>query len=136
MCVHHIVAQGVSVRISLHPHAIHDVTCLSVRLLSLRVCRRLPLLFHTLPVLCPALHLQCRHRRGLKPQHSRRMRSIALWRYTTLSQQAADAVSSCTQVKMKGRPRIVETSKGRMSRYLDTSTVPLERNLYGHPLAR
>ena len=31
------LAQGVSVRISLHPHAIHDVTCLSVRLLSLRV---------------------------------------------------------------------------------------------------
>ena len=26
------------VRISLHPHAIHDVICLSVRLLSLRVC--------------------------------------------------------------------------------------------------
>ena len=25
-------------RISLHPHAIHDVVCLSVRLLSLRVC--------------------------------------------------------------------------------------------------
>ena len=38
-CDHsHIVAQGVSVRISLHPHAIHDVMCLSVRLLSLRVC--------------------------------------------------------------------------------------------------
>ena len=30
MCLHHIVAQGVSVRISLHPHAIHDVMCLSV----------------------------------------------------------------------------------------------------------
>ena len=26
----------------------------------------LPLLFYTLPVLCPALHLQCCHRRGLK----------------------------------------------------------------------
>ena len=43
-CHHtHIVAQGVSVRISLHPHAIHDVICFSVRLLSLRVC--LSLLF-------------------------------------------------------------------------------------------
>ena len=31
-------AQGVSGAQSLHPHAIHDVTCLSVRLLSLRVC--------------------------------------------------------------------------------------------------
>ena len=72
LCTHHIVAQGVSVRISLHPHAIHDVTCLSVRLLSLRVClfpvslSLLPCLFHSLPVLCPAHHLQCRHRRGLK----------------------------------------------------------------------
>ena len=27
----------------------------------------LPLLFLILPVLCPALHPQCRHRRGLKP---------------------------------------------------------------------
>ena len=35
---------------------------------------------------CPAHHLQCRHRRGLKPLHSRRMRSIASWRYTILSQ--------------------------------------------------
>ena len=72
MCLHHILAQGVSVRVSLHSHAIHDVTCLSVRLLSLRVCLfpvslpLLPFLFHSLPVLCPAHHLQCRHRRGLK----------------------------------------------------------------------
>ena len=80
------------VRISLPPRAIHDVTCLSVRLLSLRVCPSLvslpplPFLFHSLPVLCPAHHLQCRHRRGLKPLHSRTMRSIAPWRYTILSQ--------------------------------------------------
>ena len=85
-CDHtHIVAQGVSVRISLHPHAIHDVNmferafCLSLVSLPL-----LPCLFHCLPVLCPAHHLQCRHRRGLKPLHSRRMRSIAPWRCTTL----------------------------------------------------
>ena len=80
------------VRISLHPHAIHDVTCLSVRLLSLRVCLfpvSLPLppcLFHCLLVLYPAHNLQCRHRRGLKPLHSRTMRSIAQWRYTIISQ--------------------------------------------------
>ena len=37
----------------------------------------LVLLFHTLPVLCPALHLQCRQRRGVKPLHSRRKRSTA-----------------------------------------------------------
>ena len=56
--------------------------------------------------------------------------------------QAADAVSACTQVKME--------DAHRMSRHLDSSTttqmakilvqygrpvVPLERNLYGHPLA-
>ena len=27
MCSHHIVAQGVSVRVSFHPHAIRDVMC-------------------------------------------------------------------------------------------------------------
>ena len=91
-CDHtHMLAQGVSVRISPHPHAVHDVTCLSVCLLSLRVCLFLvslpPIfLFHCLLVLCPAHHLECRHRRGLKPLHSRRMRSIAQLRYTILSQ--------------------------------------------------
>ena len=75
------LAQGVSVRISPHPHAIHDVTCLSVRLLSLGVCLflvslpLLPFLFHSLPVLCPAHHLQCRHR-GLKKLHSGTVRSV------------------------------------------------------------
>ena len=60
--------QRVCVRASFHLHVIHDV-CLSVRCLSLRVCpspislRRSPLLFFTLPVLCPALHLQCQQRR-------------------------------------------------------------------------
>ena len=46
----HIVAQGVSVRISLHPHAIHDVICLSVRLLSLRGSLSSFSLFSTLPL--------------------------------------------------------------------------------------
>ena len=54
----------------------------SVLLLFLSVF--LPLLFRTLPVLFPALHLQCRHRRGLKPLHSRRMRNVAPWRYIIL----------------------------------------------------
>ena len=71
-----IVAQGVFGAHSFHPHAIHDVTCLSVRcwssfcFLSLYLSL-LPLLFHCLPVLCPAQLPQCRHRRGLKPLHSR-----------------------------------------------------------------
>ena len=77
-------------RVSFHPHAIHDVMCLSVRwsfLVSLSAVslHLLPLFFFILPVLCPALHPQCRHRRGLKPLHSRRMKSIAPWRYTILS---------------------------------------------------
>ena len=78
-------------RITFHPHAIHDVTCLRVRLLSLRVCLclvSLPLLFcffHCLCVLCPAHNLQCRHRRELKPLHSRAIRSIAPWGFTIFS---------------------------------------------------
>ena len=81
---------SVCVRASFHLHVIHDV-CLIVRWLFLRYVllrvsfRCLPLLFHTLPVLCLALHFQCRHRRGLKPLHFRRMRSIVPWRYTILS---------------------------------------------------
>ena len=48
---------------------------------------RLYFLSHCLPVLCPAHQLPCRrNRRGLKPLHSRTMRSIAPWRYTILSQ--------------------------------------------------
>ena len=62
-------------------------SCLSLSLVSLLLQ---PLLFHILPVLCPALHLQCRHRRGLKPLHSRRMRSIDPWRYTILSHHHQD----------------------------------------------
>ena len=92
-CDHtHILAQCVSGAQSLHLHAIHDVTCLSVRLLSLRVCLfpvSLPLppcLFHCLLVLYPAHNLQCRHRRGLKPLHTRTMRSAAPWRFSILSQ--------------------------------------------------
>ena len=65
--------------------------------------------------------------------------------------QAADAVSAYTQVKMEGRrSQIIENSQIGVSRHLDSSTttqmakirssmedpvVPLERNLYGHPLA-
>ena len=94
-------------RISLHPHAIHDVTCLSVHLLSLRVCClfvfvSLLFLFHWLPVLCPAHHLQCRHRRGLKPP----------WRYTILSQEEhlKDARRGCDNLRpdeFRSDPRCV-----------------------------
>ena len=93
-------AQSVSVHVSFHLHVIHDVLRLSVRwsfLVSLSPVSLLlqPLLFHTLPVVCPALH-PCRHRRGLKPLHSRRMRSIAPWRKTILSQVMSPSSSSET----------------------------------------
>ena len=95
MCLHHILAQGVLVRVSFRPHAIHDVTCLSVRwsfLLSLSHISLLllPLLFLILPVLCPALHPQG----VIKPLHSRRMRSLAPWRYTILSQVMSPSSST------------------------------------------
>ena len=96
--------QCVCVRASFHLHVIHDV-CLSVRCLSLPVCaspvslRRLPLLFHTLPLLCPALHLQCRQRRGIKPLRICTMRSTAPWRKTILSQvmSPTSSTTSTTQ---------------------------------------
>ena len=64
--------------------------------------------------------------------------------------QAADAVSAYTQSQNGGRSKVAENSKVRVSRYMDTSSttpvapnlvkhrrpvVPLERYLYGHPLA-
>ena len=65
--------------------------------------------------------------------------------------QAADAVSAYTQVKMEDVPKVLKISQIGMSRHLDSSTTthkwpkswssmedpvfPLERNLYGHPLA-
>ena len=65
--------------------------------------------------------------------------------------QATDAVSAYTHVKMEDVPRLLENSRVRMSRYSDTFSsttqvgkilvkhrrpvVPLDRNLYGHPLA-
>ena len=64
--------------------------------------------------------------------------------------QAADAVLAYTPVKKRKCSQIIENSKIGVSRHLDSSTatqmakilvqygrpvVPLERNLYGHPLA-
>ena len=64
--------------------------------------------------------------------------------------QAADAVSAYTQVKMKDAPKLLKIPKSecpdiwsRLPRYtwpkswssIEDPVVPLERNLYGHPLA-
>ena len=64
--------------------------------------------------------------------------------------QAADAVSAYTQVKMKDAPKLLKIQKSecpdiwiRLPRHkwpkswssMEDPVVPLERNLYGHPLA-
>ena len=53
--------------------------------------------------------------------------------------QAADAVSAYSQVKMEDAHKLLKKSQIGVSRHVDSSTedpvVPLERNLYGHPLA-
>ena len=65
--------------------------------------------------------------------------------------QAADAVSAYTQVKMEDAPKLLKIPKSecpdiwiRPPRHkwpkswsrMEDPAVPLERNLYGHPLAR
>ena len=64
--------------------------------------------------------------------------------------QAADAVSACTQVKMEDAPKLLNIPESecpdvwiRLPRHkwpkswssMEDPVVPLERNLYGHPLA-
>ena len=64
--------------------------------------------------------------------------------------QAADAVSAFTHVKMEDAPKLLKIPKSecpdiwiRLPRYkwpkswssMEDPVVPLERNLYGHPLA-
>ena len=88
---------------------------------------------------------------------SRVVSSDIISRLTGCAGQAADAISAYTdaisaytQVKTEDAPSLLENSKIGMSRHLDLSTttqwpkswssmedpvVPLDRNLYGHPLA-
>ena len=84
------MAQGVAARVSwkhVHPRV---ATCLSVCFLSLfwplpLSCVSLPLV-HSLHLLHPGHHPPCGgNRRAPNPLRTRRMRSIAPWRYTTLS---------------------------------------------------
>ena len=66
------------------------------------------------------------------------------------ARQPADAVSACTQVKMKDAPKLLKLTTSeclgigiRLPRHkwpkswsnIENPVVPLERNLYGHPLA-
>ena len=133
--------QRVCVRASFHLHVIHDV-CLSVRCLSLCVCpspvslRCLPLLFHTLLVLFPALRLQCRQRRGIKPLRLRTMRSIAPWRYTILSQvmSPTSSTTSTTQRLLGWSSRMNRATYRRSlrTRVMPKSTVRPSEKRYLH----
>ena len=50
--------------------------------------------------------------------------------------QAADAVSAYTQVKMEDAPKLLKIPKSECQDiWMEDPVVPLERNLYGHPLA-
>ena len=60
------------------------------------------------------------------------------------ARQAADAAPACTQVKMEDAPTLLKIQKSecpdiwiRLPRHIimEDPVVPLERNLYGHPLA-
>ena len=101
-CAHTTLWLKVSQRAhSLHPRAMHDVTCLSVRCLfsfcllpsslSLSLSR---LYFLSTVYLFSDQLPQCRIRRGLKPLHPPTMRSIAPWRCTTLSQVMSPSSST------------------------------------------
>ena len=66
----------------------------------------------------------------------------ALARLPGCDGQAADAVSAYTQIKLKDSPRLLKTPKSecpdvwiRLPRH-QWPVELLERNLYGHPLAR
>ena len=85
-------------------------SCLSLSLVFLPL---LPFIFRTLPVLCPAHDRQCRHRRALKPLHSRTMRSIAVWQYTILSQVTSPSSSTTSTTQ-----RLLQDESG------DTDTEP------------
>ena len=67
-----------------HAHVITRLSVCCFLALSSLSLSRLYFLSHCPPVLCPAHQLPCRrNRRGMKPLHSRTMRNIAPWRYTT-----------------------------------------------------
>ena len=99
LCIRHFVAQGAARRVCMKTCS---CTChhVSERLLflfsllppSLVRLRSLSLLL----VLCPAFQPPCgRFRRALNPMRTRGMRSIAPWRYTTLSKTMRPRVVPC-----------------------------------------
>ena len=109
--VHHIALAQVSVcaRHSIFMSSMMRVwssvpCCVLVLSSSLGVSLRLlPLLFHTLPALWPALLLPCGQRQGKHLLHLRPMRSFAPWRYTILPQ-----VMSPTALTTSTTQRVLE----------------------------
>ena len=114
LCTHHCGSRCRSVcltkslmRVSSHVRAFVVCSCF-VFFLSLS---RLYFLSHCLLVLCPAHQLPCRgNLRGLKPLHSRTMRSVAPWRYTTLSHEDAEFrrdTRGSVHLSPRGRPLVI-----------------------------
>ena len=93
LCTHHIVAQGVLIK-HVHPHVI---TCLSV---VVSLCLTSSLSSASTPPLIsylvyPGHHPPCcRNRQALNPMRTCRKRSIAPWRYITLSQAMRPTIST------------------------------------------
>ena len=87
---HHIVAQGFARRVCIkhvHPHVIPCLSVCCFLVLSSSSVSRASLSLSLLPVFCPELQPPCcRERRALNLMRTRKMRSIAPWRYATLSQ--------------------------------------------------
>ena len=151
-CEHtHCMAQdesrlrSVSVRVSFHPHVIHDVVCLSIRwsflvslfLVSLRLLFLSVFYFFSSTLhLFPTLHLQCRHRRGLKPLQTRRMRSIAPRRHTILSQvmSPSSSTTSTTQrlLQRSSRTHPATQIQSLRTRAMRNSTMRLSEKRYLH----
>ena len=102
LCTHHIVAQGVFGAHSFHPHAIHDVTCLSVRWLFLVLSSSSPRLYFLSTVyLFSVLHINFNVESAEDSNHCT-MRSIAPWRCTTLL-QSQERGRECSQAAARRR---------------------------------
>ena len=101
-----------------------------------------PLLFlSVLPVLCLELQLPCgRDRRALNPMRTRRTRSIAPWRYTTLSRfmsptsSTTSSTTPTTQKLMQRSSRMNPSTwtRNRRTRAMRNSTMSLSEKRYLH----
>ena len=123
-CASHCIGSRVCMRASFHLHVIHGerlIVCslLLPRSVFLRVSLRLlPLLFHTLPALWPALLFPCGQRQGKHLLRLRQLRSLALWQNTILPQVMSPTAltTSTTQRLLKWSSRRNPSTKIRSPR--------------------